>query len=127
MTEPEQALPIARAHATAMRAGGAYAGVEAPAADPSAAADDKLLRWAEIEPDLHELRSNRRAGVLLTAVRRILVRLVWPYFAPRLAGQSRFNLDLLLHLRTLEDRVDELARRLEGARAPATPPSPNDS
>jgi hypothetical protein len=113
MTEPEAALEQARTAAAAMRAAGAYPDHASGAAKPSAghATIGKLYEWALIEPDLTAVRSTRRHGRPLTALKRALLRLLAQYHADVLAQQTRFNVNLVAHLHELEKRIDELERR----------------
>jgi hypothetical protein len=72
----------------------------------------KLFEWALIEPDVREVRSTRRLGAPITALKRGLLRLLLQYHTSLLAEQTRFNVNLLMHVKRLEDRVEELERRL---------------
>lgn len=112
MTAPEQAVQQARAAAAQMRASGAYAEEHsvAPEAEPGL---EGLFEWARIEPDLEDVRSTRRFGAPITALKRGLLRLLQQYHAQLLADQTRFNVHVLGHLRRLENRIEELERRLD--------------
>jgi hypothetical protein len=113
MTEPEAALERARAAAASMRAGGAYAGHESSAelepAEPVTIT--KLYEWALIEPDLRDVRSTRRLGAPMTAFKHLLLRLLGQYHSALIAEQTRFNVNLLVHLKRLEDRIEALEQR----------------
>lgn len=112
MTEPEAALARARAAAAEMRAGGAYEEPgPAPLDEPQPVTISKLYEYALIEPDLRDVRSTRRWGAPMTALKRGLVRLLGQYHAALIAEQTRFNVNLLVHLKRLEDRIEELERR----------------
>jgi len=115
VTEPEDAVQRARLAASQMRAGGAYASDEG-AIDPQPVDSvtlGKLYEWALIEPDLRDVRSTRRLGAPMTALKRGLLRLLAQYHAALIAEQTRFNVNLLVHLKRLEDRIEELERRAE--------------
>jgi hypothetical protein len=119
MTDPEQALEQARAAVASMRAAGAYTG-ETHRREPEGAQPitiDKLAQWALIEPDLGEVRSTRRLGAPVTALKRGLLRLLAQYHAEVLSQQTRFNVYVVSQLRSLEQRLE----RLEQDR-PADPP-----
>ena len=119
MTGPEEALERARAEAASRRAGGGYRGVE-----PGGVLDDTftsgtpsielLSQWALIEVDDSSLYSTRRGGAPVTALKRLLLRLLRQYLVEVEARQTRFNIAILSTVRGLEERVE----RLEGAQAP---------
>jgi hypothetical protein len=111
MTAPEDALERAREAAAGMRAEGAYGGATQRAAPPAPAAG-RLSEWAVIEPDTRNVRSLRRFGTPVTAVKRGLLRLLAQYHEQLLAQQSRFNAKLLEEFQALERRVEELERKL---------------
>jgi hypothetical protein len=115
MTEPEAALDRARAQAAAMRADGSYA--QEPADAQLAPAEeltmDKLLEWAVIDPDLRDVRSTRRFGAPMTALKHGLLRLLGQYHQALLAEQTRFNVNLLRYLDGLEQRLDAIEKRAE--------------
>jgi hypothetical protein len=117
VTEPEQALERARTAAASMRAAGGYGeqdtSVELTRGE--ALTSGKLFEWALIEPDLRNVRSTRRLGAPITALKRALLRLLGQYHAELIAEQARFNVNLVLYVRGLEDRVAELERELEHA------------
>ena len=71
----------------------------------------KLYEWALLEPDLRDVRSTRRFGAPMTAVKRGLLRLLAQYHAALIAEQTRFNVNLLGYLRRLEERIEALERR----------------
>lgn len=110
--QPEDAIEQARRAASEMRARGAYAG-DTQRAAPPAAPSQRLSEWAVIDPDLSDVRSLRRFGAPLTALKRGLLRLLAQYHAELTAQQSRFNVKLVDELRALEQRVETLERRLE--------------
>ena len=57
----------------------------------------------EIEPDL--LYSTRRGGAPVTALKRLLMRLLRQYFVELEARQTRFNLGVLAAISELEQRM----------------------
>jgi hypothetical protein len=116
VTEPEQALDRARAAVAEMRAAGAYPGEEVRAEidPPPASSTSQLLEWAVIDPDVRNVRSTRRLGAPITALKRGLLRLLGQYHAELIAEQTRFNINLLRYVRRLEDRVEELEGRESG-------------
>lgn len=121
MTEPDAALARAREAAARMRADGAYAEATPMPLTPSDEIPrSKLFAWAVIEPDVSEIRSDRRWGAPVTAVKRLLLRLLAQYHVQLIADQSRFNVALLRSVSALEARVAELEDRLE-ERAPEAP------
>jgi hypothetical protein len=114
MTEPEEALERARAAAAQMRAAGAYADEGTIDPEPSDSITlAKLYEWALIEPDLRDVRSTRRYGAPMTALKHGLLRLLGQYHSALIAEQTRFNVNLLGHLKRLEDRIEALERRAE--------------
>ena len=58
----------------------------------------RLAEWAIIEPDEAEVYSTRRYGRPITAVKRLLVRLLRQYFGQVTAQQSRFNAQVAAHV-----------------------------
>jgi hypothetical protein len=113
VTEPEEALARARAAVAGMRAAGAYSAEEARGEmePPPTPSFQRLLGWAVVEPDLREVRSTRRLGGPITALKRGLLRLLAQYHAELIAEQTRFNVNVLRYVRALEERVEELERR----------------
>ncbi len=111
MTEPEEAIEVARAALAAQRAAGAYGDPESPVFAPAVAdTRRKLLEWAFVEPEAGVLHSTRRYGAPITALKRLLLRALAQYHSELIANQTRFNLTLLAHLDRLEDRVATLER-----------------
>ncbi len=116
MTRPEDAQERARRAAELKRAEGRYE--EATGADAldatilgGRAPMELLSEWAviEIEPDI--LYSTRRGGAPITAVKRLLLRLMRQHLVELEARQTRFNLGLLASFQQLERRVEALERR----------------
>ena len=120
MTLPEDALVKAQQAAAEKRARGGYAdpGEGADALDATivaARAPAELLgEWAviEIEPEL--LYSTRRAGAPITALKRLLLRLMRQHLVELEARQTRFNLGVLAAFQELEKRVEGLERSASG-------------
>jgi hypothetical protein len=117
MTTPEEALAQARRNAEQMRAEGAYAGAAPVRRGPSAieGSELKLYQWAIIEPDLGMVRSTRRLGAPVTALKRMLLRLLVQYHMQLTGEQTRFNMTLVGYVKRLELRIEELEARLEQA------------
>ncbi|HEY1358869.1 MAG TPA: hypothetical protein VGF21_11240 [Thermoleophilaceae bacterium] len=115
MTAPEEALAKASERAAALRAEGRYppAG-EAPLDDTfidDVPGIDTLAEWAVIEVDPDVLFSTRRLGGPVTALKRLLLRMMRQYHVEVEARQTRFNIALVERLRLLEQRLE----RLEGS------------
>lgn len=109
MSTPEDALDRAREALRAQRAAGRYPDPPAPNPEPSPAdVRHKLLEWAFIEPEAAVLRSTRRHGAPITAVKRLLRRALAQYHGELVANQTRFNLTLLAHLERIEARIEAL-------------------
>jgi hypothetical protein len=109
MTRPEDAVQRAREALASMRADGAYG--EPP--PPSSAAEPEFtgrrrMEWALIEPDEEVVVSHRRHGGAITAFKRGLLRLLAQYHAELIARQTRFNVQLLLEVERLEERIATL-------------------
>ena len=119
MTEPEAAIEQARAAAAEMRASGAY-GDELGRLDtqPEPVTTAKLLEWAVIDPELEAVRSTRRLGAPITALKQLMLRLLGQYHAELLAQQTRFNVGAVSELRRLEERLDGLERELRERQQP---------
>lgn len=110
---PQEAVEQARASLTSMRAAGAYPAAES-AGDPPPSGHvtlEMLMQWAMVEPELRHVRSTRRLGAPITAVKRLLLRLLAQYHMELLSEQSRFNAAAALYLRELERRIEALEHR----------------
>jgi hypothetical protein len=110
---PEEAASAARARARERVAAGDYADaerLEALAAERPAL--DRLGEWAVIDVGLENVRSTRRAGEPITRFKRFLVRMLRQYHAEEQAQVTRFNVHVIGYVATLEDRVEQLERRL---------------
>ena len=113
MREPRDALEAAR------RAAAAAPAVEAekvPARLERPAEMKQLLEWAIIEPDPSEVYSTRRLGRPITALKQLLIRLLYQYLGQISAQQSRFNAHMAAHVMRLDERVRELEQQLEAER-----------
>jgi hypothetical protein len=104
VTNPDEALERARQSAAEQD----YGDTERRAAAPH---QPRLESWAVIEPDLRDVRSTRRFGGPLTALKRGLLRLLGQYHAELTAQQTRFNVGVLEELERLERRVQQLEER----------------
>lgn len=115
MTAPEEALEQARAAAAAAREAGEYPAEETRIEPLSEAPPTyaQLLEWALIDPDLGSVRSTRRWGAPITAVKHGMLRLLAQYHAELIAEQARFNANLVRYVGELERRVEELERERE--------------
>ncbi len=117
MTTPEQALTQAREQVAALRETGAYGNADAAAvAGHSARRELPLYEWALIDPDLRDVRSTRRFGRPITAVKLALLRFLGQYHAALIAEQTRFNIAVAEQVRRLEERIEQLERRLDQER-----------
>jgi hypothetical protein len=114
---PEEALAQARARSRAAD----DAGLEEPEAleDPRQVSLRRLTEWAVIEPEEAEVYSTRRWGAPITALKRVLIRLMRQYLFQISGQQTRFNVYALGELTALQERV----RALEEAAA-KVPPQP---
>lgn len=107
---PEEALAAARAAAAQARARGEYGQdldgfVIAPTDRVSV---DQLMEWAVVEPDETLMRSTRRLGRPITFVKRLLLRGLQQHFNELTMLQARFNLNAVVRMVELEDRLDKL-------------------
>jgi hypothetical protein len=110
---PEEAAGAARERARERVAAGDYADAERlEALSDERPALDRLNEWAAIEVRLDNVRSTRRAGAPITAFKRFLVRMLRQYNNEEQAQVTRFNVHLLGYAAALEDRVEQLERRV---------------
>jgi hypothetical protein len=118
--KPEEALAAARAAAAAARERGAYDDtLEGFAIEPSdRVSTETLMEWAVIEPDEGLMRSTRRLGAPVTALKRLLLRAMQQQFNEITSQQTRFNFHVLIHVAELEDRVARLEEAARGERPP---------
>lgn len=109
---PEDALEAARRAVAEARARGAYADdLSGFTVEPTdRISTEQLLEWAVIEPDLDLVRSTRRHGGPITAVKRAAVHVLRQYLAQVVSQQTRFNLHAAVRLAELEERLERLER-----------------
>jgi hypothetical protein len=111
---PEEALAAARA-AAAKRDDALAPGM---AIEPTERVSiEQLMEWAAIEPDIELMVSTRRLGAPITWFKRKVIHFMRQYFRELQSQQTRFNLNVLIRVAELEDRV----ARLEQGRAPEAP------
>lgn len=113
MRDPEDALAQARRAAAAKRAEPQSAGSIPAAGEPVSAR--RLAEWAIIEPAESEIVSTRRYGRPITALKRLLLRLLRQYLDQMTAQQSRFNAHVAAHVIQLEERVQALEQSARDA------------
>jgi len=116
MRTPEEALAAARA-AAARRDDELPAGMSIEPTERVSI--EQLMEWAAIEPDVELMVSTRRLGAPITWFKRKVIHFMRQYFRELQSQQTRFNLNVLIRVAELEDRV----ARLEDARPPGTPPA----
>ena len=119
---PEDAPQRARERAAARRADGGYVGTgEGGALDETfelgAPTVERLSELAVISVDHKSLYSTRRGGAPITALKRLLLRLLRQYFVEVEARHTRFNLALVSRVQDLDRRV----QRLEQSERPSSP------
>jgi hypothetical protein len=109
MTTPEEALERARQRAASYPEQGEKGPLDEtfPGDVPDL---DTLAEWATIEVEPDVLYSTRRLGGPVTALKRLLLRLLRQYHVELEARQTRFNIALLARLRLIEERLDRLER-----------------
>ena len=110
--KPEEALGAARA-AAAARDDTLPAGTSIEPTERVSI--EQLLEWANIEPDPDLMRSTRRLGAPITWAKRQLVWILRQYLRELQSQQTRFNLNVVIRLAELEDRVARLEERAEQA------------
>jgi hypothetical protein len=109
---PEEALAEARARAAAAAEDEAPE-ESSPLEGPQPVSLQRLTEWAVIEPEETEVYSTRRWGAPITALKKLLVRLMRQYMFSVSGQQTRFNVYALGELMALQERV----RALEEAAA----------
>ena len=118
--KPEEAIEAARA--AAARRGDDAADLPELAIPPSGGPTlERLVEWATIEPDPDLVYSTRAWGAPITAVKRGLVHTLRQYTGQIVAQQTRFNLQLVVYVSRLAERVarlEEQAARERDAREP---------
>ena len=110
---PEEALAAARA-AAAARDDALPAGMTIEATER--VSSEQLMEWANIEPDPDLMRSTRRFGAPITWAKRRFVWVLRQYLRELQSQQTRFNLNVVIRLAELEDRVARLEERADAAR-----------
>lgn len=115
---PEDAIDEARRRAAEGRGAGRYADdLQGFAIEPTDRISmETLMEWAVIEPDETLMRSTRRFGGPITAVKRLLLRGLQQHFNELTSQQSRFNLHVLVQVAELEDRVRRIEEEAEARR-----------
>jgi hypothetical protein len=109
MKDPQEAIEAARRAAETAEDGSA-----APwSLEKTTVSAKRLAEWAIIEPEQAEVYSTRRFGRPITALKRLLIRLLQQYIGQMSAQQSRFNAQVAAHVMRLEERVDALERTME--------------
>jgi hypothetical protein len=110
--DPAEALAAARRAAAGDPANADPGEADVPAApwavESPVSSARRLAEWAIVEPDETQVRSTRRKGRPITAVKLLLVRLLRQYIGQVSAQQSRFNAQAAAHVVRLEERVAEL-------------------
>jgi hypothetical protein len=109
---PEEALAETRARAAAA-ADDEAPEESSPLEGPQPVSLQRLTEWAVIEPEETEVYSTRRWGAPITALKKLLVRLMRQYMFSVSGQQTRFNVYALGELMALQERV----RALEEAAA----------
>ena len=74
------------------------------------------MEWAAIEPDIELMVSTRRLGAPITWFKRKVIHFLRQYFRELNSQQTRFNLNVLIRLAELEDRVGAAGGSGRGAR-----------
>jgi hypothetical protein len=124
MKTPEEALAAARA-AAARRDDALAPGM---AIEPTERVSiEQLMEWAAIEPDVELMVSTRRFGAPITWFKRKLIFFMRQYLRELQSQQTRFNLNVLIRVAEMEDRVGRLEEAAAAARAPVddgAPPRP---
>jgi len=77
-----------------------------------------LSEWAVIEIEPALLYSTRRGGAPVTALKRLLMRLLRQYFVELEARQTRFNLGALAAISEIEKRMNRLEREAAAGSEP---------
>ena len=108
----EEALEEARRAAADARARGAFGDdLSGFAVEPSDRVSiERLIEWAVIELDPDLVRSTRRYGRPITAVKRALRHVLRQDLGQAYAQQTRFNLHAAMRLAELEDRLEQSKR-----------------
>ncbi len=124
MTAPEEAFARAERTAAERRARGGYPdpGDAGDALDATILGDkvpgELLSEWAVIDVEPGVMYSTRRAGAPVTALKRLLLRLMRQHLVEIEARQTRFNLGVLALVQELEQRVERLEADSAAGREP---------
>jgi hypothetical protein len=114
VTRPEEALERARQAAAKGRAEGTYGKADPGPLEATFVSDapelDTLAEWAKVEVDPEVLYSTRRFGGPVTALKRLLLRLLRQHQLEVEAQLTRYNIGLLSRLRLLEARLERVER-----------------
>ena len=116
--KPEEALPAARA-AAAERDDTLPPGMSIEPTERVSI--EQLMEWANIEPDADLMRSTRKLGAPITWAKRQLVHILRQYLRELQSQQTRFNLNLLIRVAEIEDRVARLEEQAAAQRDEAAP------
>jgi hypothetical protein len=116
--KPEEALPAARA-AAAERDDTLPPGMSIEPTERVSI--EQLMEWANIEPDVDLMRSTRKLGAPITWAKRQLVHILRQYLRELQSQQTRFNLNLLIRVAEIEDRVARLEEQAVAQRDEAAP------
>ena len=120
--KPEQALEAARA-AAAKRDDTLPASTRIEPTERVSI--EQLMEWANIEPDVDLMRSTRKLGAPITWAKRQLIHVLRQYLRELQSQQTRFNLNVLIRVAELEDRVARLEERADRHRQSVErPPGP---
>ena len=113
---PEEALAESRRRASQARSRGDYSEAERLTGLGEQPRDEfnRLYDWAYIEPDLGHVRSTRRLGAPITAIKKGLLRALRQYHNELIGQLVRFNHQLLVKVAELESRIDRLEQRAAG-------------
>jgi hypothetical protein len=117
---PEEALAAARRNAAARTDALPPGRTIAPTERVSI---EQLMEWANIEPDADLMRSTRKLGAPITWAKRQLVHVLRQYLRELQSQQTRFNLNMIIRLAELEDRVARLEERADRRPPAAAPPA----
>ncbi len=113
---PEEALAEGRRRASEASGRGDYSEAERLTWLGHQPRDEfnQLYDWAHIEPDLGQVRSTRRMGAPVTAVKRGLLRALRQYHNQLIGQLVRFNHQLLVKVARLESRIERLEQQASG-------------
>lgn len=123
MTSPEEAIERARERAAQRQEEAGLVTEEPAGLEASITAErpslELLSEWSVIEVDSSDIYTSRRGGAPVTALKRLLLRLLGQYHGQLEARQTRFNIALLSRFRDLEERVAAVER--QGGPSPSEP------